>query len=86
MLAAARAEQAKLAAVLQPLVPVGVLTPADASGVRAIHGRRLSGDFIAARRFGDEWEFLDLTAKDGVVEQPEGLPKGPILIFRRLNP
>jgi hypothetical protein len=86
MLAAARAEQAKLAAVLQPLVPAGVLTPADASGVRVIHGRRLSGDFVAARRFGSEWEFVDLTAKDGVVEQPEGLPKGPILIFRRLNP
>jgi hypothetical protein len=83
VLASAQAEQAALAGVLQPLVPVGILAPADGAGRRLIWGQKSLPRVVAARRIGKEWELIELITKDGVVEQADGLPKGPILIFRR---
>jgi hypothetical protein len=86
MLEASRAEQAKAAGVLLPLAPVGVLAPANGASPRAIVGRRESGRFFVVAMLGAQWEIIEVSAKDGVIEQVAQLPKGPVLVFRRLNP
>jgi hypothetical protein len=67
-------------------MPWGVLAPADGAAPRAVPGRRDSGRFFAVAPRAGGWELVELTIKDGVVVNPSALPKGPILVFRRLNP
>ena len=94
ILEASRAEQMRAAGILQPLVPFGVLAPADGAAPRAVVGRRESGRFHAVVRAGNGWSIVEVLVRDGLVDGVgDGLsaasggaqlPKGPILIFRRL--
>jgi hypothetical protein len=89
VLAESRAEQERAASVLKPLAPVGVLAPADGAAPREVVGTRESGRFVAVVRAGTGWAFAEIALRDGVLDEradPRGqaLPKGPILIFRRL--
>jgi len=86
VLSEARMDQARSAGILQALMPWGVLAPADGAAPRAVPGRRDSGRFFAVAPRAGGWELVELTIKDGVVVNPSALPKGPILVFRRLNP
>jgi hypothetical protein len=89
VIAASRGEQARAAGILQPLVPWGVLAPADGQGARAVVGRRDSGRFFAVAKTAGAWEIVPVDVTDGVangvVGQAASLPRGPVLIFRRLN-
>lgn len=91
ILETSRTEQVRAAGVLQPLVPFGVLAPADGAAPRAVVGRRESGRFHAVVRVGSGWDIVEVALRDGLVEglgDASGgtqLPKGPILIFRRLS-
>jgi hypothetical protein len=66
-----------------------VLAPADGQGARAVVGRRDSGRFFAVAKTAGAWEIVpvDVTngVANGVVGQAASLPRGPVLIFRRLN-
>ena len=86
LISAARAERAKAAAALLPLAPVGILAPAGESATREIVGRRESGRFVVVVRAGGDWDLLDVQAENGVIEQTPVLPRGPVLVFRRLQP
>lgn len=80
-----RGEQARAAGILQPLVPWGVLAPAGGAGPRAVVARRESGRFFAVARTDGAWEIVAVDVTDGTVGQSASLPRGPVLIFRRLN-
>ena len=86
VLADSRVEQARAAGVLQALVPWGVVEPADGTAPRVVSSRRDSGRFHFVAKSGTGFELVELTIKDGAVVSPTQLPKGPILVFRRLNP
>lgn len=86
VLAESRAEQSRAAGILQPLVPSGVIEPAGDGAARIVSGRRESGRFFIVASAGAGWELVEITIKDGIVASPAQLPKGPILVFRRLNP
>ncbi|MEY3143959.1 MAG: hypothetical protein RLY21_2452 [Planctomycetota bacterium] len=86
VLAESRAEQARAAGILQALVPWGVLEPADGNTPRVVSARRDSGRFFFVAKSGTGFEIAELAIKDGAVVSPTQLPKGPILVFRRLNP
>ena len=91
ILETSRAEQVRAAGVLQPLVPFGVLAPADGAAPRAVVGRRESGRFHAVVRSGVGWAVVEVALQDGIVQRlgdasgDAQLPSGPILIFRRLS-
>jgi hypothetical protein len=86
VLAEARAEQARSAGVLQALMPWGVIEPAAGNGARVVSTRRDSGRYFIVQEAGPAWELVEVTVQNGAVVRPTQLPKGPILVFRRLNP
>ena len=86
VLAEARAEQARAAGILQALMPWGVIEPAAGDGARVVSARRDSGRYFIVQEAGPAWELVEITVQNGAVVRPTQLPKGPILVFRRLNP
>ncbi len=79
--------QATAAKALMALAPVGVLVPAKAgvSG-REIFGSKLTEQLVVVVRRGSGWAFVDVRAVNGVCDASiDGLPKGPLLIFRSIN-
>ena len=86
VLAESRAEQARAAGILQALVPWGVVEPAVDGAPRVVSARRDSGRFFFVAKSAAGFELTELAIKDGAVVGPTQLPKGPILVFRRLNP
>jgi hypothetical protein len=79
--------QATAAKALMALAPVGVLVPAKAgvSG-REIFGSKLTEQLVVVVRRGNGWAFVDVRAVNGVCDASiDGLPKGPLLIFRSIN-
>jgi hypothetical protein len=79
----------KIVASLGPFAPVGVLLPADADGTRRMHGQKLSGDVALVRKatgVPGGFELVSAKSEAGVVDTAGlGIPKGPVLVFRRIS-
>ena len=59
---------------------------AAGDGARVVSARRDSGRYFIVQEAGPAWELVEVTVQNGAVVRPTQLPKGPILVFRRLNP
>jgi hypothetical protein len=80
--------KAKVVASLGPFAPIGVLLPADEQGIRRLRDTKISGEMVLVRAVAGKpgsFELILARCDSGLIETAGlGVPKGPILVFRRI--